>query len=130
MIFGDLHFSLLWVLHVNIFNFILSFFDLRRWIEDFFVRWTLIPTPGEKYWEYKEIFPHIFFSRLFCFSFNKIAFRRFPCAKWSFEACFWKKSSKEDSQGEGYTVKFFFQSISWNTNLPLIWQCILTLNSD
>ena len=28
---------------------------------------------------------------------------------------------------EGYTVKYFFQSISWNTNLTLISQCILTV---
>ena len=31
---------------------------------------------------------------------------------------------------EGYTVKFFFQSISWNTNLTSISQCIFTLNSS
>ena len=31
---------------------------------------------------------------------------------------------------EGCTVKFFFQSISWNTNLTLISQFILTLNSN
>ena len=31
---------------------------------------------------------------------------------------------------EGYTVKSFFQSISRNTNLTLISQCILTLNSS
>ena len=30
LIFGDLHFSFLYVLHVYIFHFILSFFDLRR----------------------------------------------------------------------------------------------------
>ena len=29
-----------------------------------------------------------------------------------------------------YTEKFFFQSISWNTNLTLISQCILRLNSN
>ena len=29
---------------------------------------------------------------------------------------------------EGYTANFFFQSISKNTNLSLISQCILTLN--
>ena len=38
-----------------------------------------------------EIFPHISFSRLLCFSFNKVVFKRFPCVRWSFEACFWKK---------------------------------------
>ena len=54
--------------------------------------WTLIPTPGEKYWEYKEVFPYIFFSRLLCFSFNKVVFKRFPSDKCSFEACFWKKN--------------------------------------
>ena len=31
---------------------------------------------------------------------------------------------------EGYNVKFFFQIISWNTNLMLIPQCIFTLNSN
>ena len=31
---------------------------------------------------------------------------------------------------EVYTVKFFFQSISWNTNITLISQCIFTLNSN
>ena len=31
---------------------------------------------------------------------------------------------------EGYTVKFFFQGISWNTNLTSISQCIFTLNSN
>ena len=38
-----------------------------------------------------EIFPHISFSRLLCFSFNKVVFKRFPCVRWSFEACFWEK---------------------------------------
>ena len=38
--------------------------------------------------------------------------------------------SRERLLREGYTVKFFFQSVSWNTNLTLISQCILTLNSN
>ena len=31
---------------------------------------------------------------------------------------------------EGYTVKFFFQGISWNTSLTLISQCIFSSNSN
>ena len=45
---------------------------------------------GGIYWEYKGIFPFIFFSRLLCFSFNNVDFKKFP---WTlpFAACFWKK---------------------------------------
>ena len=32
-----------------------------------FSLWTLFPAPGEKYKEYKDIFPHISFSRLHFF---------------------------------------------------------------
>ena len=51
---------------------------------------NITPGLGGKYWEYKGIFPFIFFSRLLCFSFNKVVFKKFP---WTlpFAACFWKK---------------------------------------
>ena len=58
--------------------------------------WTLLPAPGEKYLEYKEIFPYIFFPRLFCFSFNKVVFKSFPYVEWSFETSFWKKVAKKN----------------------------------
>ena len=61
-----------------------------------YVLWTLLPVPGEKYWQYKEIFPCISFWRLLCFSFNNIAFKKFICVKWSFEASFWKKVAKKN----------------------------------
>ena len=38
------------------------------------------------------------------------------------------EETKETILREGYTMKFFFQSISWNTNLTSISLCIFTLN--
>ena len=58
--------------------------------------WTLLPAPGEKYWECKEIFSSISCSRLLCFSFKNIVFERFPCVNWSSEACSWKKVAKKN----------------------------------
>ena len=56
---------------------------------------TLLPSQGEKYLEHKEIFSYIYFSRLLCFSFHNIVFKRFPCAKWPFWSLILKKSRKE-----------------------------------
>ena len=51
---------------------------------------------GENIGSIKRYF-HISSSRLLCFSFNNVILKRFLCAKWSFEVCFWK-SSKENSK--------------------------------
>ena len=47
-------------------------------------------------WSIKRYFHTFFFSRLFCFSFNKVAFKRFPCVEWSFETSFWKKLARKN----------------------------------
>ena len=58
--------------------------------------WTLPSAPSEKYWDYKEIFQYISSSRLLCFWFNDLVFKRFACVKWSFEVYFWKKVAKKN----------------------------------
>ena len=80
-----------------------------------YVSWTLLPSPGEKHHEYKEIFPDISFSILFCFPFIGIVFKRLPCVKWSFEACFWIKVAKKKKKNVNTSRKI----IKWSAHTAL-----------
>ena len=83
-------------------------------------------------WRKKYIEPFIFASCFFIFStfsskYNKSISRSLFIKKY-FKHLWFDLNSI--ILREGYTVKLFFQGISWNTNLTLISQCIFTLNSN